>query len=204
MLLPLAVPLAMRPVFRAASRRFGPRRGYQAGFAVYWVLCWGAAGAIVGPRRLARLWQPSRHGREPGAVRFVLALPPVGALATQWLPSVQAAGPAAVAVAAAVGVTNALAEEALWRGVPVAMFPEDVVRGWLWPAVGFTAWHLVPLSMQPGSKRRRRAQLLAGAALIGLGYGWVAQRTGSLTAVSACHAVTDSCGLRAARMVWLG
>ena len=58
------------------------------------------------------------------------------------VPHARAAGPAAVATG--IGITNALAEETLWRGVPAETFPDDPLRGWLWPAVGFTAWHLVP------------------------------------------------------------
>jgi hypothetical protein len=57
--MPVAVPLAMEPVFTRAIRRFGPERGYQVGFAIYWVTCWTVAGAIAGPRRLAGLWQPA-------------------------------------------------------------------------------------------------------------------------------------------------
>jgi len=60
----------------------------------------------------------------------------------------------------------------------VAVFPGDKVRGWLWPAVWFTAWHLIPLTAA-GAGRRRAAVLLTGAALIGVGYGWVAVTTGS-------------------------
>lgn len=134
---------------------------------------------------------------------MVLAGPPAGAILTQWLPRARSDGWAAVAVAAGVGVTNALAEEALWRGLPVAVFPDDAVRGWLWPAAGFTAWHLVPLAARSSGPRRSTGVLL-GAAMIGLGHGWIAQRTRSLTAVSAAHAVTDSCGVRPAATIWLG
>lgn len=201
---PLAVPLAMRAVFRATTRRFGVERGYQAGFAIYWATCWAVAGAIVGPRRLASLW---RRGEEllptPRLVASTaLVVPPLGAIATQWLPNARAAGPAAVAVAGGLGITNAFAEEALWRGVPIAVFPDDAVRGWLWPAVGFTAWHLVPLTAHE-STARRSAAILAGAGAIGLGYGWIAQRTGSLGIVAPVHALTDSCGVRQARAIWL-
>jgi membrane protease YdiL (CAAX protease family) len=202
---PFAVPLAMKAVFTAATRRLGPERGYQAGFAVYWVTCWVLAGAVVGPRRLAALWQPSGEPvPAPRALGWpVLVLPPLGGFATEWLPNVRGAGPVAVGVAAWVGTTNAVAEEALWRGLPVAIFPDDPVRGWLLPAAGFTAWHLVPLTTRPTSARRRAAVLL-GAAAIGLGYGWVAHRTRSLATVSAAHALTDSCGVRPARTIWLG
>jgi hypothetical protein len=51
------MPVAMEAVFQVTTRRYGPRRGYQAGFAIYWASCWAAAAALVGPRRLRQLWQ---------------------------------------------------------------------------------------------------------------------------------------------------
>ena len=78
---------------------------------------------------------------------------------------------------------------------PVAVFPDDPVRGWLWPAAGFTAWHLVPLDARSSTTRRRYA-VLVGAAVIGLGQGWIAQKTSSLALVTPVHALTDACGIR--------
>jgi membrane protease YdiL (CAAX protease family) len=203
-LLPAVMPLAMKAVFRATTRRYGPERGYQAGFAIYWASCWAMAGTVVGPRRLLGLWQvPEQVLPAPrGLSAAVLVAPPLGGLATQWVPNARASGPVAGAVAAGVGTTNALAEEVFWRGVPVATFPDDPLRGWLWPAVGFTAWHLVPLTTRPSSLRRRAA-LLAGAASVGLGYGWIALRTRSLALVAPAHALTDSSGVVPVRANWL-
>lgn len=202
-LLPAAMPLAMHAVFRATTRRYGPERGYQAGFAFYWASCWPLAGIVIGRRRLLELWRPPEQALPSphGLSAAVLLAPPLGGLTTQWLPHARASGPAAVAVAAAVGTTNALAEEVFWRGVPTATFPDDPLRGWLWPAVGFTAWHLVPLATRPSSGRRRGA-LLSGAAMIGLGYGWIAWATRSLAAVGPAHAVTDSSGVRPVAASW--
>lgn len=203
MLVPLAIPLAMKAVFRATTRQLGPQRGYQAGFAVYWATCWGVAAALVGPRRLAALWHPGDTAlpdRSSLAVA-VLVVPPLGAIMTQWVPNARDAGPVAIATAAGVGITNALAEEALWRGVPVALFPDAPVPGWLWPALGFTAWHLVPLTAEPSSAGRR-ASILAGAGAIGLGFGWIAYRTRSLRVVSLIHAITDASGVRQVRSTW--
>jgi membrane protease YdiL (CAAX protease family) len=107
-----------------------------------------------------------------------------------------------IGVAAAVGITNAVAEEALWRGVPVVAFPDDPVLGWLWPALGFSLWHLVPLSAN-ATGRRRAAVLMAGAALIGAGNGWLAWRTQSLRDVTVSHAIADSSGLRSVQRMWL-
>lgn len=75
-----------------------------------------------------------------------------------------------------IGVTNALAEESRWRGVPLAVFPDRKVLGWLWPSLGFTTWHLV------------RSQSIPMRA---------AQSSGSVLAVSIAHAAIDSCGVRA-------
>jgi membrane protease YdiL (CAAX protease family) len=100
-------------------------------------------------------------------------------------------------------MTNALAEEVFWRALPVALFPDHPVRGWLWPAVGFTAWHLVPLRSartDPG----RTAVLLFGAGFIGLGYGRVAFKTRSIAATFVPHAMTDASGVRLAKTMWLG
>ena len=198
------MPVAMEAVFQVTTRRYGPRRGYQAGFAIYWASCWAAAAALVGPRRLRQLWQvPEPLLPPPLALSTaVLLAPPVGGLATLWGPHARASGPVAVAVTAGVGTTNALAEEVFWRGIPVATFPDDPVRGWLWPAIGFTAWHLVPLTMRP-SNTRRRTSLLAGAAVIGLGYGWIALRTKSLAITGPAHALTDSSGLQPVQANWL-
>jgi len=204
-LVPAVVPMVMKAVFGTAARRLGADRGYQAGFALYWATCWVLADVIVGPRRLLDLWRPPERPVLPTprpVAAVLLVAPPLGALTTEWLPNVRPADPAAVAVAAGIGVTNALAEETLWRGVPAVTFPGDRLRGWLWPAVGFTAWHLVPLSTRQ-TTARRRASVLGGAAAIGLGYGWIAQRTRSLVAVAPAHALTDSCGVRPARAIWL-
>jgi membrane protease YdiL (CAAX protease family) len=200
--MPAAVPALMVPVFRFTVRRFGNRRGYQAGFAAYWALCWSLALVLAGRRRLVDLWHAPATARQGRALMWsVLLVPPAGAIATELIPNARRAGPAAALAAMGIGATNALAEEALWRGVPLAVFPDRKVLGWLWPSLGFTAWHLVPLAVHPHA--RGRWPVLLGAGLIGVGYGWAAQRSGSLLAVSIAHAATDSCGVRAARNAWL-
>jgi membrane protease YdiL (CAAX protease family) len=131
-----------------------------------------------------------------------VAVPPLGAVATELAPQLRLTTSRALATAVAVGITNAVAEDLLWKGMPMALFPDDPVRGWIVPAAGFTAWHLAPLSVR--SHPRGRYPILIGAAIIGAGSGWVAWSTGSLRAATTTHAITDSCGVRAARTVWIG
>src|SRR3954465_5964514 len=158
----------------------------------------------MGPRRLPELWrgaEPALPG--PYAVSAVALLaPPLGGLATQWLPHVRSSGPRAVAVAAGGGAANAPAEEGFCRGIPVSLLHDDLVRGWMSPALGFTAWHLVPLAAHP-STARRRAALLAAAAFVGVSYGRIAYRTRSLAVVSPAHLVLDATGLAPAQANWL-
>src|SRR5690242_16171524 len=129
MCLPGVMPVVMKVVFDATARRYGPQRGYQAGFAVYWATCWGAGAVLVGGRRLRGLWRVPQPvlPAPPGLSMAVLLTPPLGGLVTQWFPHARASGPVAIATAAAVGTTNALAEEAFWRGVPVTIFPDDLL-----------------------------------------------------------------------------
>ncbi len=202
---PVALPGAMHLVFRAAVGRFGQRRGYQAGFAAYWAACWLVAITVAGPARLFRTFDA---GRRPLPAPRALALaalagPPLGALITEFLPQARRVGGAAIGASIFIGTTNALAEEAFWRALPVAVFPDDRARGWLWPAGWFAVWHLVPLAAA-GAGPRRVAEVLAGAALIGAGYGWIAVRTGSVTPVLVPHAIADASGVRPVSRLWLG
>ncbi|NMN98297.1 CPBP family intramembrane glutamic endopeptidase [Antrihabitans stalactiti] len=202
--IPIAVPLCMHPIFQVTARRFGPARGYQAGFAIYWATCWGLAAVVAGPRRLAPLWQVRTTSLpDPKSLAWAaLLVPPAGAITTQLVPHVRRAGPSAIVTAVGVGTTNALAEEVLWRGLPVTIYPDDPVLGWLLPAVGFTAWHIIPLQ-EGGAPRGRWTAILLGAACIGLGNGWIAYKTHSLNDVLVSHAITDSCGVESARTRWV-
>jgi hypothetical protein len=200
--IPLVVPVGTRALFGVLTRRLGVRRGYLAGFACYWAGCYLLPPALVGRRRVqALLREPA--GPLPGPrwlAAVALLVPPVGAAATQLLPGLGQADAAQLATAGALATLNATGEELLWRGLFVASFPEDPVRGWLWPAIGFTAWHLAPMSVRPS---RQPGAFLGGAALIGAGLGWIAWRTGSLRWTLPAHLATDANGLSAARF-WLG
>lgn len=202
-LAPAAMPGVMAVVFRAARGRFGRRRGYQAGFAVYWATCWAAAAAIAGFRPLAEAFAAGRRPLPaplPVAVA-ALAGPPVAAVLTEFLPHVRRTGAGTIAASAVIGVTNALAEEAFWRALPVVVFPQEKIRGWLWPAAWFAGWHLVPL-VATGTGGRRAVEVVAGAALIGVAFGWIASTTGSVAGVLVPHTVTDASGIRVVATFW--
>jgi hypothetical protein len=199
---PIVVPVGMRALFPVLARRLGTRRGHLTGFAVYWTVCYLLPLGLLGRTRVrALLRQPARPLPSPRwLAAAALLVPPLGAAGSELAPELGNADPAVVATAASVAVVNAAGEELLWRGLFVATFPDDPVRGWLWPAVGFTAWQLAPLAVLPS--RRGTLAFLAPTALIGAGLGWVAWRTQSLRWTLPPHLATDASGLRVARF-WL-
>jgi hypothetical protein len=198
--IPLVVPAGMRVLFPVLARRLGGRRGYLAGFAIYWTGCYLVPLALLGRRQVwALLRKPSGPPPRPrwlGAL--ALLLPPLGAAGTELLPALRRADPALVATAGAVAAVNAAGEELLWRGLFVARFPEDPVRGWLWPAIGFTVWHLAPASVRPpgtgGCSWPGRPSSAPGSD--------GSHGAGSLRWTLPAHVATDACGLPAARF-WL-
>jgi membrane protease YdiL (CAAX protease family) len=196
--LPVAVPLAMVATFHVTRDRLGDQLGYVAGFGAYWATCAGLSVALVGPSRMRHLFrdvQP-RTGRPAAVGLALLAWPAAGAITTRFIPEIGGATPAMLGTILGVAVANALLEEMLWRGVYVTLWPRNPWLGWLWPAVGFAAWHLAPQVIHPSALGS--GVFVAASFSLGLSWGWVAFRTGSLRLVSISHVVTDGSGIRSA------
>jgi len=197
--LPIVVPVAMRGAFTVSRDRFGEHVGYVAGFGAYWATCAGAAIALsgrAGPRRSFAEVRP-RLGRPLTLGAVLLLWPPVGAIATRFVPEIRSADVPMVATIAAVGTVNAVIEELFWRGVYIDLWPDDPWLGWLWPALGFGAWHLAPQVIHRSSMGP--VPYVLSATALGLSWGWVAWRTKSLRWVALSHAITDGSGIRNAR-----
>jgi len=191
---PIVVPVSMAGAFAVLERPLGPRRGYNAGFALYWVgWCLGFPLWVLGPRRLLRLLREGT--RLSPADLALLAVPVAGAAATELAPNRQAIDPKVAAVMVATAAVNAVGEELLWRGSYLDWFPDDPWRGAAWPWIGFTVWHLAPQVILPS--RRGRAQFLVGAGLVGAASARVAWTTRSLRWTLLAHVLTDACGVRA-------
>jgi membrane protease YdiL (CAAX protease family) len=191
---PVAVPVSMAVVFRWLSRRLSPRAAYNVGFGVYWLAwCVGFPILIIGPRRATRLLM---QGRRPSAVEAVLLILPVaGAVSTELLRNRKKIDSTLAAVMAMTGVINAAGEELLWRGVFLEEFPHDLVRGVLWPLVGFSLWHLAPQMILPS--RIGRWPFVLGAAFVGSVSAYSAWRSRGLRNCLISHVATDSCGVTA-------
>jgi membrane protease YdiL (CAAX protease family) len=193
---PALVPLSMIAVFALLRRRASPNVAYNVGFAVYWA-GWCVAFPVwaVGPQRLVH---GVVHGPRPTRLEAaVLSVPPLGAAAVELWSNRALVDLPTAAVMVSTGVVNGIGEELLWREVFLEEFPEDVLRGALWPLVGFALWHLAPQVILPS--RRGRWRFVAGAAVVGACSTFSSWRSGSIRNSVGPHALTDACGVTAAR-----
>jgi membrane protease YdiL (CAAX protease family) len=193
---PVAVPIAMVVVFSVTGDRLGQQGGYMAGFLIYWLACGALSLAILGRRGLRPLFRDVRPrlGKPAGVGAALLLWPPVGAIATRLIPDLGEATLAMACTAITIAVINGFMEELLWRGVYICLWPRNRWLGWVWPAIGFGAWHLAPQMIHP-SPLGPIAYVVSATAL-GLSWGWVAWRTGSVRWVTLSHVITDASGIR--------
>jgi membrane protease YdiL (CAAX protease family) len=194
--MPAALPVAMTGIFIVTRERLGKDRAYLASFGAYWIACASLSFALLGRKGVSELFREAepRFGRPAILGATLLLWPPTGAIATRFVPELRAATPTTIATITGVAVVNSLVEELFWRGVFVTLWPADPWRGWVWPAVGFGAWHLAPQTVHRSSMGL--AAYVASATALGLSWGWVAWRTRSLRWVSLSHLLTDGSGLR--------
>jgi membrane protease YdiL (CAAX protease family) len=196
LLTPVAVPSSMAVLFAVLGRRLPPRAAYNVGFAIYWVgWCVGVPVAVLGPRQALRVLAA---GRRPSSGETVaLVLPVLGGAFTEFLPRRRLVDRRVLAMMIGSAAVNAIAEELLWRGMFLQTFPDDLVRGSVWPLAGFSAWHLAPQIVLPS--RHGRAGFVVGAAAVGAASAFASWRTRGLRWVLLPHAATDACGVTAAR-----
>ena len=193
---PAVVPLSMATLFALLSRSPDQRRAYTIGFAAY-LLGWCTAfpAWVLGPRRCLGVLTRGRD-RGPGGVALLL-LPVAGAIGTELWPNRRQIDRDVAMVMVSSAMVNAIGEELLWRGVFLEVFADDVLRGAVWPSLGFVIWHLAPQIILPS--RRGRVQFLLASAVVGATTSVVAWRSKGLRWTLIPHIATDACGVRVAQ-----
>lgn len=92
---------------------------------------------------------------------------------------------------------NGTFEEVFWRGLFLEQARHSVWRGVVYPSVMFGFWQLVPWSLFDSWLRPPAIILLAVSIAIGLLFGWVAQRTGSIRWTTMAHVLMNLSGIGA-------
>jgi len=187
-------------VFRRLAARFAPKRGYFGGFVFYWTFwCLLFPMWVLGPHRLPGLFRagvaPSRRPNRSDLL--LLAVPPAVGYSMAFPRALARANKKIVLASAVQALVNASAEELLWRGTYMAMFPKSPALGYLYPTVGFAVWHYAPQGVFPSRYPGGVTTFVMSAGLFGLLWGRVAPRNGSIKWSVISHVLLDFSGLGA-------
>jgi len=195
--IPVLVPVGMYVVFRWTAEALGTGAGYLTGFVVYWAVCAALPLAALGSHQVATIFAPPPEplGKPRWLGLALLAGPLLFAYGYAFPRVLPGATPLVIAVSAALAVVNGGLEELLWRGLFVRVFPRSWLLGWLYPALGFAAWHLAPLAVVPNRNPGGAWSFVAFSLIVGLLFGWVAWRSGSIRWTTMAHILLDFSGL---------
>jgi hypothetical protein len=195
---PVVLILTMYGAFQLPTLFAGFEFGHIAGFILYWLL-WGITVPllIVGRRGFADIVLAERRRTISHVFMVLLALPPLVGFLLVFPSLFPSASDRMLLALAGYAVVNATLEEVFWRGLYARVFPDDAMRGVLYPAVGFAMWMLVPMSLYPPWNAVDALSVFTVALSVGLLYGWVAWRTGSIRWTLLSHALTNLAGIGA-------
>jgi uncharacterized protein len=200
LLLPVVLTGSMALVFGCLGSWFGERLGYLLGFVVYWgVWCLAVPFWLLGAQGVrALLRRPSTEVVRGSLLLWGLLLAPLMLSYGYAFPRAVASATTVIILAsAALSIVNATCEEILWRGLHIGVAGDSKLRGWIWPAVWFGLWHLAPQLLNPSRNPGGALSFVGVSIALGLCWGWVAFRTGSIRRTIVAHILFDFGGLGA-------
>jgi len=194
----VALPVSMYGLYTWLEMILLPTVAYFVGFLVYWVgWCLLLPLWVLGRQQLLDLfrgWRP-QPGRTGWLGLLLLLVPPVAGFSTIGLRVFPGATPLLLVVSALLALVNATCEELLWRGAYAAVFPDSLWFGYILPAVGFGVWHLAPQVIFANQMPGGSLSLAGSAVILGLIWGWVTWRSGSIRWTTLSHILMDFSGL---------
>lgn len=168
-----------------------PQFGYLFALTFYWLaFCFPAIGWHALRGNDGHLFSEKLAWRDWWLIPLLLAQ--VGLVAIiNFVPNTSILSQGGMYLALLIAAINGPLEEMAWRGGFLGTFRDRPRLGfWLGWSL-FTAWH-VPLAMSVGISFDGGAPtLIGGAAALGLFWGWIAWRTGSVFYVSIAHGLTN-------------
>ncbi len=181
-------------------KAFGPGLGYFFGFLFYWLFwCYLLPLWLIGKDGIRSVFNKVKNpfGKPAWLGAFLLLLPPLLAGSTVFLVKINEASWLVIFASLGLALVNATGEELLWRGVYLKLFPENLFLGFLYPVIGFALWHISPQVIHTSSMPGGIYSFVGGALFLGLCFGWVAWKTGSIRWSVYSHILTNFLGLGA-------
>lgn len=188
----LVLPFALIPsaalVYSGLAKWLGREQGYLLGFLFYWaVWCLLIPLVYLGKEGFLSLFVEvtplfSRSNWLAAVIFILITLVTL----VMYGKDFAQAPLTLILIAIPAATTNGICEELLWRGLYIRAFPDNFWLAILFPAVGFALWHLVPLQVfSEGSK----FTFVLSTFFLGLAYGWIAYKTGSVKWTAISHSL---------------
>ena len=159
---------------------------------------------VVGPKGLREMFKDSRprFGKPAWLGMLFLVGPFVAPFFTMFLPSLGEVSIPVIMVSVLFAITNSTMEEVLWRGTYITVFPKSWLWSYWYPSFWFGYWHLSPQVIFPSQMPGGAFAFATIPIFLGLVFGWVAKKTGSIRWTTVSHILTDFMGL--AGLAFLG
>ncbi len=207
---PTILTASMYAAFQILISELGFQTGYIAAFALYWV-GWGIVFPIFvlgGPKAIVDLFKiPKARKKEEEELEeqpswekkvilsILLWLPLIFPASFSFAPRIGDATVQIILISIGIGIAIGTTEEILWRGIYIKKFPYSKLLGIIFPAIWFAVWHISPQSIKPNPLPGGAASFVFYALMLGLSWGYVAWKTGTIRGVATAHVVHDSLGL---------
>jgi membrane protease YdiL (CAAX protease family) len=188
--LPLLLLLSTAFVFASLARWLGKEWGYVLGFVFYDLLwCITVPLALLGKDGFLSLFREERplFRKENWLPILLVTVPIVVSLFSNFIPNVASTPLLVIMIGIPAAMINGTCEEILWRGLYVKAFPNKVMLGLIYPAIGFALWHFSPQLLFPAEGNI--FVFVIFTLILGLSYGWTAYKTGSIRWTALSHSL---------------
>ncbi len=168
-------------VFIFSARLLNNDWGYLLGFLFYWVIwCYLVPFIFLGKQGVINLFKDESSSlfRKNSWYLIVLLLGTIiGAIVMYFIPRFGDARLLVVLLALPIAIVAGAGEEILWRGLYIRSFPGHLFWAYLYPTIWFALQHI---SSQLIELSEGTPIFIASTFALGLIYGLVAYRTGSI------------------------
>jgi len=193
LMLPLALFASTRAVFRISSQWLEKDAAYLLGFAFYWLFwCFMVPGLVFkkeGFKSLIKV-QKALFSKNNWLAGILWMIVPATAMIMYGREFIEASW-IMILLAIPIATINGICEELLWRGLYVRAFPGNPWFAVIIPSIGFALWHFVPQTIYPSENQ---FGFVLSTLFLGLTYGLIAYRTGSMKWTAISHSI---CGVLA-------
>lgn len=199
LLMPLPLTASMFLAFRIGADELGTESGYFAAFVIYWAFwCLAFPFMLLGRQEFWAMFRKVDLASGGRRNLVILAFVPVAFTAAFALPIQLPKVTMIIVVASfAIAVVNAVSEEVLWRGTFTLLFGRSTALGLVFPALFFGIWHFVPQTIVESGYPGGAVSLVLFSIILGLCWGYVAQKMVSIRWTVVAHVALDFSGMGA-------